>query len=194
MWRTPVNCHPLSPADRSSLALRSALVQAQDQEKHAIANGNNELPPPPIPTMILPATPIVEMAEPGESSPTREKEKKGADKKHSHHTLVKKSSLLAKSSSSFDRDREGSKSTKKINQMLKSGVRGVHKSGVRLTAVSRKIGSGVVRNGSCGGRIQHLVGMFLVLIANMLKTVRLDFHAVLRQRRIKPLRSILASG
>ncbi|KIJ94148.1 hypothetical protein K443DRAFT_369051 [Laccaria amethystina LaAM-08-1] len=128
--------------------------------------------------MILPATPIVETAEPGESSPTREKEKKGADKKHSHHTLVKKSSLLAKSSSSFDRDREGSKSTKKINQMLKSGVRGVHKSGARLTAVSRKIGSGVVRNGSCGGRIRHLV----------------DFHAVLRQRRIKPLRSILASG
>jgi hypothetical protein len=124
----------------------------QDQEKHAIANDNNspnnELPPPPIPIMILPATPIVETAESGESSPTREKEKKGADKKHSHHTLVKKSSLLAKSSSSFDRDREGSKSTKKINQMLKSGVKGVHKSGARLTAVSRKIGRGVVRNGS----------------------------------------------
>jgi hypothetical protein len=124
---------------------------------------NNELPPPPIPILILPATPIVETAEPGESSPTREKEKKGAD------------------SSSFDRDREGSKLTKKINQMLKSGVRGVHKSGARLTAVSQKIGSRVVRNGSLR-RSNSTPGRYvLVLIANMLKTVRLDFHAVLRQ-------------
>ncbi|KAF9467554.1 hypothetical protein BDZ94DRAFT_1155674 [Collybia nuda] len=88
----------------------------------------NDLQPIPIPITISPATPDDEVPPRRSSSEKNEKKTPGG--------------LRVKRSSSIDRDTSKSK---KVQQMLKNRV---HKGQARITTISRKIGSGVVRNGS----------------------------------------------
>ncbi|TFK35798.1 hypothetical protein BDQ12DRAFT_687572 [Crucibulum laeve] len=118
------------------------------------AAANNELPPPPIPITISPATPDERPVEP---------EVPGAEEKSQTRTRGSSfSGLRMKRSTSIDRETTKSKTNLKVGKMLKHGV---HKGQARLNAVSRRIGSGVVgKNGS---------------LKRSNSTP--DFHAVLRQ-------------
>ncbi|KAK0452995.1 uncharacterized protein EV420DRAFT_634491 [Desarmillaria tabescens] len=104
-------------------------------------SGSTEPPAPPIPITISPATPDGQSQDPEYVQSMALHDEKAAKRSEDH-------------------ERDASKS-KKVQKMLKNRV---HKSGARISNISKKIGSGVVRNGS-------------LLRSNSAP----DFHAVLRQ-------------
>ncbi|KAJ3506279.1 hypothetical protein NLJ89_g6955 [Agrocybe chaxingu] len=107
--------------------------------------------PPPIPIMISPATPDAEkMDVPPPPVPTADSmlEREKEDKKERDVRKERKASSglhpKSKRSSSIERDRGDTSKSKKVGQMLKNRV---DKGRAGITAVSRKIGHGVVKNG-----------------------------------------------
>ncbi|KAF8152244.1 hypothetical protein B0H34DRAFT_724464 [Crassisporium funariophilum] len=144
-------------------------VGNQVYQHHANTNGSGSanhtsttdslLSPPPIPIMIVPATPEGELLEKvamrdhtsldKERHLEKEREK-GSEKEKDHEKEKEKekkglNGLRAKRSTSIDRDSklDPSKPKKKVGQMLKHQV---HKGRTEITAISRKIGHGVVKN------------------------------------------------
>lgn len=118
----------------------------------------------PIPITISPATPEDEVPPPRPSSEKNEKKTQGG--------------LRVKRSSSIDRDTSKSKK-EKVQQMLKNRV---HKEQVRITTISRKIGNGVVRNGSLKRSSSAPGRSPIQVFPTLHSNYRLsDFHFVLRQ-------------
>jgi len=100
----------------------------------------------PIPITISPATPDAERIEAmaiGSSAGSEHGREDRLDMEKKHGTSQQ---MKPKRSSSSERDGRGDTTkTKKVQQMLKEQV---HKSRAGITAVSRKIGHGVTKNGS----------------------------------------------
>ncbi|PBK98454.1 hypothetical protein ARMGADRAFT_960093 [Armillaria gallica] len=129
----------LSPAVTNPEALEQ---NGEEKRRLSIAHsGSTEQPVPPIPITISPATPDGQSQDPEYVQSMALHDEKATKR-------------------SDDHERDASKS-KKVQKMLKNRV---HKSGARISNISKKIGSGVVRNGS-------------LLRSNSAP----DFHAVLRQ-------------
>ncbi|KAK0200307.1 hypothetical protein DFS33DRAFT_1360453 [Desarmillaria ectypa] len=129
----------LSPTE----AVPEALDHSSEEKRRlSIAHsGSTEPPVQPIPIIISPATSDGQSHDPEYVQSMTLHDEKGAKRNDDH-------------------ERDASKS-KKVQKMLKNRV---HKSGARISNISKKIGSGVVRNGS-------------LLRSNSAP----DFHAVLRQ-------------
>ncbi|KAF9025079.1 hypothetical protein BDZ89DRAFT_1068592 [Hymenopellis radicata] len=99
----------------------------------SIATGSADLlPVPPMSITISPATP--------DEQASVEERQKGRDSKDSERDRER--TLKRQPQDTPDRD---ASTSKKVQQMLKSQV---HKSGARISTISKKIGNGVVRNGS----------------------------------------------
>ncbi|KAG7440123.1 uncharacterized protein BT62DRAFT_989346 [Guyanagaster necrorhizus] len=129
----------LSPSATVSEALDQ---NSEEKRRLSIAHsGSTEPSVPPIPITISPATPDGQSQDPEYVQSMALHDEKAAKRNDDH-------------------ERDASKS-KKVQKMLKNRV---HKSGARISHISKKIGSGVVRNGS-------------LLRSNSTP----DFHAVLRQ-------------
>ncbi len=136
-------------------------LEQNGEEKRRLSiahSGSTEQPVPPIPITISPATPD------GQSQ----------DPEYVQSMALHNEKATKRSD---DHERDASKS-KKVQKMLKNRV---HKSGARISNISKKIGSGVVRNGSllrsnsAPGRFDFFVVHFFIHIYSS------DFHAVLRQ-------------
>lgn len=104
----------------------------------------------PIPITISPATPDAEKIESmGSAGDYDEKDKDDEKKEKKDKKTVGSIPMKMKRSSSSERDRRSSetgrpKKVQQVQQMLKSQV---HKGRAGITAVSRKIGHGVTKNG-----------------------------------------------
>ncbi len=113
----------LSPVVTNPEALEQ---NGEEKRRLSIAHsGSTEQPVPPIPITISPATPDGQSQDPEYVQSMALHDEKATKR-------------------SDDHERDASKS-KKVQKMLKNRV---HKSGARISNISKKIGSGVVRNGS----------------------------------------------
>ncbi|RDB21856.1 hypothetical protein Hypma_010861 [Hypsizygus marmoreus] len=131
------------------------LVGAMNTDEKAVEEALQAIA---IPITVSPATPE------GEGAPVSAPAERTSHEKKRQNG--KRSSSLERDSKSIDRDRDRDRDTsksKKVQQMLK---RRVHKGQVRISSLSRRIGSGVVRNGSL----------------NLKRAISTpDFHAILLQ-------------
>ncbi|KAJ3862457.1 hypothetical protein EV359DRAFT_45138 [Lentinula novae-zelandiae] len=118
----------------------AAAEQSQDQSLHrpSLSNTSSTELQPPIPIMISPATPD------GAGSPA--KGQNPLDVKKEKRKEIESDNVSDKHLriSAHTHDRDASKS-KKMQQKLKSQV---HKGSARISTISKKIGQGVVKNGS----------------------------------------------
>ncbi|KAF8630555.1 hypothetical protein AX17_005367 [Amanita inopinata Kibby_2008] len=129
--------------DFSTRAPSSAYIPATLQSVPVVVSGesnpaNEPVPPMPIPITVSPATPAAEKPTKFENQ-QEEKEEKGKER----DSLDKKS--LSRHKRSMSTDRGDSSKSKKVQQMLKTGV---HKGQERITTFSKKIGHGVGRGGN----------------------------------------------
>ncbi|KAJ3899328.1 hypothetical protein F5879DRAFT_1061659 [Lentinula edodes] len=118
----------------------AAVEQSQDQSLHrpSLSNTSSTELQPPIPIMISPATPDGTGSPANGQNPLDVKKEK---RKEVESDNVSDKHLRI---SAHTHDRDASKS-KKMQQKLKSQV---HKGSARISTISKKIGQGVVKNGS----------------------------------------------
>ncbi|KAG5643985.1 hypothetical protein DXG03_009275 [Asterophora parasitica] len=135
--RPPTEKAPSFIISTPTIGNLSSLPEASITNAGELNEKQDALHPTPIPITISPATP---------------------DSEHPPHIRGKQHGTNGKRSLSMDRDTSKSK---KMQQMLKNRV---HKGQARITTISRKIGSGVVKTGS---------------LKRSNSTP--DFHAILRQ-------------